>query len=62
MPLLTTIVKCAEKYLYTFTHVQYKQKYTNVFPHTSALLKSSKNLLSETLIFNMKMIDTQFKS
>ena len=26
--------KCAENYLYTFTYVQYKQKYTNIFLHT----------------------------
>ena len=31
--------KCAENYLYTFTYVQYKQKYTNIFLHTLWLMK-----------------------
>ena len=31
-------IKCGDKYLYTFTYVQYKQKYTKICPHTLILL------------------------
>ena len=27
-------IKCGDKYLYTFTYVQYNQNYTKFFPHT----------------------------
>jgi len=27
-------INCGDKYLYTFTYVQYKQKYTEICPHT----------------------------
>ena len=56
-------IKCVHKYLYTFTYVQYKQKYTKNFPHTLGMqllntgLVTEKKILEPIIIFSVVTYD-----
>ena len=58
-PKMYMMLKCAENLLYTFTSVQYKQKYTKVFPHT--LIYNFINLLYIMHVWRLCKHKKQFK-